>query len=189
MFSAPTSIAELRQHSKLTVWMLRRPSKDYKSCSANCTGSTNPNAEAARRGFRCRPIPIQIFWELVVHDNFAVIAGRGSVHEMQNAVARAQCQAHMRSRMEPVSLARNHANDVAAAQFRLDAGDLAFWNFIKRPRRHIRFHSRKRPEQRAIRSKITIMPPAAVISRAECGTLRPPSWRVISLTKPRRSLS
>src|SRR5882724_9900638 len=65
----------------------------------------------------------------------------------------------MRSRMEPVSLARNHANDVAAAPFRLDLGDLAFWNFIERSRRHIRFHARKRPEQRAIRSKITIMPP------------------------------
>ena len=35
-------------------------------------------------------------------------------------------EAHMRGRTEPVSLARNHANDVAAAQFRLDAGDLAF---------------------------------------------------------------
>src|SRR6478609_11267814 len=79
---------------------------------------------------------------------------------MQNAVARAQCQANMRSRMKPVSLARNYANDVAAAQFRLDASDLAFWNFVERPRRHIRFHVRKRPEQRAIRSKITIMTPA-----------------------------
>src|SRR6476620_4043671 len=80
---------------------------------------------------------------------------------MQNAVAPAQCQAHMRGRMEAVSLARNHANDVAAAQFWLDAGDLVLWNFIERSRRYIRFHSRKRPEQRAIRSKITIMPPAS----------------------------
>src|SRR5262249_24099710 len=79
---------------------------------------------------------------------------------MQNAVAGAQCQPHMRSRMESVSLARNHSNDVAAAQFRLDFGDLAFWNFIQRTRRHICFHARKWPEQRAIRSKIAIMPPA-----------------------------
>src|SRR4029453_9078160 len=62
--------------------------------------------------------------------------------------------------MESVSLARNHANDVAAAQFRLDIRDLTFWNFMERPRRDIRFHARKRPEPRAIRSKITIMPPA-----------------------------
>src|SRR6266480_7873225 len=66
----------------------------------------------------------------------------------------------MRSRMEPVSLARNHANDVAAAQFRLNLGDLAFWNFIERSRRYNRIHTRKRSEQRAIRSKITIMTPA-----------------------------
>src|SRR5438552_18644406 len=66
----------------------------------------------------------------------------------------------MRSRMEPVSLARNHSNDVAAAQLRLNLGDLAFWNFIERSRRYIRFHARKRPEQRAIGSKITIMTPA-----------------------------
>ena len=33
--------------------------------------------------------------------------------------------------------------------FGSNLGDLAFWNFVERPRRHIRFHSRKRPEQRA----------------------------------------
>ena len=62
--------------------------------------------------------------------------------------------------MESVSLARNHADDVAAAQFRLDLRDLAFWNFIERPRRYIRFHARQRPEQRAIGGKITIVLPA-----------------------------
>src|SRR5437762_11612447 len=62
--------------------------------------------------------------------------------------------------MESVSLARNHADDVAAAQFRLDLRDLAFWNFIERPRRYIRFHARQRPVQRAIGSKITIVLPA-----------------------------
>src|ERR1700754_1256507 len=79
---------------------------------------------------------------------------------MQNTVARAQCQPDMRGRMESVPLSRNHANDVAAAQFGLDLGDLAFWNFIEWPRGNIRFHPRKRPEQRLIRSKIPIVPPA-----------------------------
>src|SRR5215469_9875233 len=80
---------------------------------------------------------------------------------MQNAVARAYCKPYVRRRMQSVSLARNHANDVAAPQIRLDLRHLAFWNFIKRPRRDIRFHARKRSEQRLICSKITIMPPAS----------------------------
>src|SRR4029077_14567007 len=66
----------------------------------------------------------------------------------------------MRGRAEPVSLPRNDSDNIAAAQFRFDLGDLTFWNFIERPRRHIRFHARKRPEQRAIRGKITILAPA-----------------------------
>ena len=43
---------------------------------------------------------------------------------MQNAVTRAQCQPDMRRRIESVSLARNHANNVTAVQFRLDLRDL-----------------------------------------------------------------
>src|SRR5207237_1979514 len=79
---------------------------------------------------------------------------------MQDAVARAQCKTDMRSRMESVPFPRNHSDDIAAAQFGLDFGDLAFWNFVERSRGHVRFHARKRPEQRPVCSEITIMSPA-----------------------------
>src|SRR5205085_9274252 len=41
-----------------------------------------------------------------------------------------------------------------------DFRHLALWNFIERSRGYIRFHARKGPEQRPVRSMITIMPPA-----------------------------
>src|SRR5438477_10115013 len=66
----------------------------------------------------------------------------------------------MRSRMQSVPFPRNHSDDIAAAQFGLDFGDLAFWNFVERSRGHVRFHARKRPEQRPVCSEITIMSPA-----------------------------
>src|SRR5439155_10246184 len=62
-----------------------------------------------------RAVAIQILRKLLVHDDAAVIAGRRSVHEMQHAVTCAQCQADMRGRINPTSVARNYADDVAAA--------------------------------------------------------------------------
>src|SRR5947209_6452690 len=79
---------------------------------------------------------------------------------MQHAVAGAQCEADMRGRKKPTSVARNYSDDVAAVEFRLNFGDLFFWNFIERPRGNIRFHPRQRTKQRTIRGEITVMPPA-----------------------------
>src|SRR5439155_16373437 len=85
---------------------------------------------------------------------------RRSVHEVEHAIAGAQRQPHMCSRVQSISFAGNHPDHIAAAQLRLDFRHLALWNFIERSRGYIRFHARKRSEQRPIRSKITIMPPA-----------------------------
>ena len=79
-------------------------------------------------------VAIQILRELVVDDDAAVIAGRRSVHEMQHAVTRAQCQADMRGRIKSVSLPRNDADNIATSEFRLNGCDLAFWNLIERQR-------------------------------------------------------
>src|SRR5437016_11800019 len=95
MCYAPISIVELRQHLKRTAWTLKRLSNDYKSCSANCTSSMNFSAEGGDQNSTIGAVSVEIFRELVVHDNFAIITRRRSVHEVQDAIARAQRQPHM----------------------------------------------------------------------------------------------
>ena len=75
-------------------------------------------------------VAIQIFGKLGIDDNAAVVAGRGSVHEMQHTVACAQCEADMRGRINATSVARNYSDDVATVQLGFDFCDLAFWNLI-----------------------------------------------------------
>src|SRR5438093_5448006 len=79
-----------------------------------------------------RAIAIQIFRKLLVDDDTAVVTGRGSVHEMQHAVTRAQCQADMRGRINAFSVAGNYSDDVAAAEVGFNFGDSTLWNFVWR---------------------------------------------------------
>src|SRR5262249_20964360 len=91
----------------------------------------------------------------------AVIARRGSVHEMQDAVTSTQRKADVRGGIKSGSVARNDSDDVAAAQFRFNACDFVLRNFIQRSRGDIRFHARERSEQGAVRGEITVMSPAS----------------------------
>jgi len=82
------------------------------------------------------------------------------MHEMQDAITRAQRETDVRRRIEPAAIARNDPDDVATLQFGLDFWDATFRNFVEWSRRYLRFHSSERTEQRAIGSQVTIMPPA-----------------------------
>src|SRR5207253_10292006 len=60
-----------------------------------------------------RAIAIQILRRLGVHDDAAVIAGRGSVHEMQDSIICAEREANMCGGIKSTSVARNYSDDVA----------------------------------------------------------------------------
>jgi hypothetical protein len=62
-----------------------------------------------------RMVAIQIFRKLLVNDDMAVIARRGRVHEMQDAITCAQRKADVRGGIKPASVIRNDPDDVAAA--------------------------------------------------------------------------
>jgi hypothetical protein len=74
------------------------------SCAQNATGNmpighTDRTSKLFHRprdeNSRICAVMLEITRKLCVHDHFAVIGGRRSVHEMQDAVARAQRKADM----------------------------------------------------------------------------------------------
>ena len=60
-------------------------------------------------------VAIQILRKLRIHGDVAVIARRGSVHEMQDAIPCTQRKADVRGRIKPSPVVRNDPDDVAAA--------------------------------------------------------------------------
>ena len=77
-----------------------------------------------------RVIAIQIFRKLLIDDDSAVIARRGSVHEMQDAITFTQRKADMRGGIKSASVVRDDSDDVAAAEFGFNFGDSTLWNFV-----------------------------------------------------------
>src|SRR5207248_9816341 len=90
---------------------------------------------------------------------------------MQDAVARAERQAHVCGRTKSTAVTRNNPDDVTTAEFRFNPSDLVFRNFVKRPRGNVCLHASKRSQQRSVRREIPIMSPAgAHLPRRMCNT-------------------
>src|SRR2546428_13561088 len=102
------------------VPMPKRPSNVWRSFSANLRTRTNLSQRPRHQNSRVRAVAIEITRESRIDSYPTVIPRRGSVHEMENAVVRAQREAHMRGGAQARAIARNDPNDVAVPQLRLD---------------------------------------------------------------------
>ena len=73
--------------------------------ASHSEAATNLSQRPGDQDPAVRAIAIQIFRQLRVNNNMAIITGGGSVHEMQDAITCAQRKADVRSGIKPASVA------------------------------------------------------------------------------------